>query len=161
MLPADYKRMRPWYVALLLPGVIHCGGFTSECDNPNEYRVLAMVGRTMFERRDAKIRCAKWSAGCSSATAQPGTDPIAPPEEFNCVCGGYVLEAEDFRLAMPSAEVGTVVSLPDGNLTITKAAKRYTTCAQGDYYVDYSGTFEGTIEGTKYRRGVFYALEVK
>lgn len=148
-------------IAPLLPVLIHCGGFTSECDNPNEYRVLAMVGKTVFERRNATIRCTNWSPGCSSATGEPGTTPSAPPETFNCECFGYSLRAEDFQLALPSAEVGTVVPLPGGNLTITKATKRATTCAQGDYYVDYSGTFEGTIDGTTYKRGVFYALEVE
>jgi hypothetical protein len=153
--------VRSAIVVLTLPALVHCGGFTSECDNPNDYRVLAMVGNNVFERRDARIRCTTWSPGCSSGTSQPGTEPIAPPETFNCRCGAYVLEAEDFSLALPSAEVGTVVPLEGGNLTITKATTHSTTCAQGDFYIDYSGTFEGTIGGTTYRHGVFYALEVE
>ena len=136
-----------------------CGAFPSgECVNPNEYRVLALVDGELYEYENARIVCRSWSPGCSASTTTP--DPT-PDEDSECECWAPALDAEDFRIDFPVSNVGDVVTLPHGQMTITKKKKVPTTCAQGNYYVDYSGVFEGTIDGRTYEHGVFYALEQK
>lgn len=149
-------------IALLAaPWLLHCNVYDSQCDNPNEYRVLALADGAVYERKDARIKCVEWSAGCSSAGATPGTPTTGDPASYGCRCNRQTLSAGDFEVSFEAGEVGKEVALPGGKLTITKATPVSTSCAQGDYYVDYAGTFEGEIAGKVYRRGVFYALEVK
>jgi hypothetical protein len=140
--------------------VVACGGGpTSECANPNNYRVLALVDGNADEHRDARILCTSWSPGCDAASATPGTTPT--DQAYDCHCLGYALTAEGFRIDFPPSEVGDVIPLQQGEMTITKKVDVLTSCAQGDYYTDYAGTFEGTFGGHTYQRGVFYALEQK
>jgi hypothetical protein len=154
---ADPARILAVCVAI---SIVSGCGFTSECENPNPYRVLALDEKDkVFERRDARIRCLQWTDGCSDATVAPG-DPPRTPLDPRCSCLRYTLVAGDFQIEFPPTAVGRTTTLSSGvTFTITKANQRATSCAQGDYYVDYSGTFEGTVAGRAYHRGVFYALD--
>lgn len=151
--------MRVFRFALFFLLLISCGGPPGECANPNDYRVLALVDGIVVEHRDARIVCTGWSQGCNDDTAKPGTDPVYPGND--CECLSYSLQAGAFRLDFPPSEVGDVIWLEEGEMTITKKINVATTCAQGNHYTDYAGTFEGSFGGRTYQRGVFYALETK
>jgi hypothetical protein len=134
------------YVPLLL--VLPACGPIGECQNPNTYRVLAWNDGSVYERRDARIKCIVWGA-----CAADGTD---------CRCERYRLYAGDFLVEFPQAEVGSHITLDGGaTLTITKREEHPTVCANGNYYVDYSGTFSGTIGSRHFSSGAFYAIETK
>ena len=138
---------------------VACGGPPGECANPNDYRVLAIADGIVYEHRDARITCTSWSTGCDTASATAGTTPQYPGRD--CECFAYALTADGFRINFPQSEVGDVISVGEGEMTITKRVDVPTSCAQGNRYVDYAGVFEGTFGGHTYQHGVFYALEQK
>ncbi|MBL8717735.1 MAG: hypothetical protein JNL79_17250 [Myxococcales bacterium] len=144
--------MRAAWGAVVLTGCL--GLPDGECQNPNQYRVLALDQGRVYEHRAARVYCTTWNAGC--AATDPKADPYTSPK---CECRQYRLSASDFMVDFPPAKVGDEVTTSGGGkLRITKRVVVPTACDYGDYYVDYSGTLEGKIGGHVFARGVFYAL---
>jgi hypothetical protein len=145
---------------------VACGP-EGECTNPNDYRILGLEKGEVFDVRDARIRCFEWSPGCSDQTGAVGSWTPDTEVDANCTCNTYRLEAgplgnPTFGQNFEPAELGQTITFPSGGrMTITKRVKVPTDCAQGNYYIDYSGTLEGKVGGHELSRGVFYAIEVK